>query len=233
VVLDAGLRAPYMCAIMATLSEPIAPESGATDACAATRGRPRAFDPDRALAAALRLFWQHGYEGTSLTALTEAMGITRPSLYACFGNKEALFRKALDLYEREKLAYVGAALAAPTAHEVAERLLRGVIVNLCNGNDPQGCLGVIATVACGAEAQSIRQEAIARGASAEAALIRRFVRAREEGDLPNEYDPLAMAQYLQTVLQGLSIKAGTGAPRETLERVIEVSLATWPRGAAA
>ena len=213
--------------------EPTVPEPTVPEVMGAPRGRPRQFCAETALAAALQVFWKRGYEGASMAELTEAMGITKPSLYACFGNKEALFRKALDLYEREKLAYVGAALAAPTAHEVAERLLRGVIVNLCNGNDPQGCLGVIATVACGAEAQSIRQEAIARGASAEAALIRRFVRAREEGDLPNEYDPLAMAQYLQTVLQGLSIKAGTGAPRETLERVIEVSLATWPRGAAA
>lgn len=220
-----------MCAIMATLLEPCAGDSGATEAC--TRGRPRAFDADRALAAALRLFWQHGYEGTSMTALTEAMGITRPSLYACFGNKEALFRKALDLYEREKLAYVGAALAAPTAREVAERLLRGVLRTHCGGTDPQGCLGVIATVACGVEAQSIRQEAIARGASAEAALIRRFVHAREEGDLPAQYDPQAMAQYLTTLLQGLAVKAGAGAPREALERVIAVSLETWPRGAAA
>src|SRR3954449_2107155 len=88
------------------------------------RGRPREFCVDGALAAALRVFWTKGYEGTSLTDLTEAMGVTRPSLYAAFGNKEALFRKALDLYEREKLAYVGEALKAPTSRGVAERLLR-------------------------------------------------------------------------------------------------------------
>src|SRR5437868_2033620 len=78
----------------------------------ACKGRPREFDIDEALAAALRVFWSKGYEGASLTDLTEAMGITRPSLYAAFGNKESLFRKALDLYEREKLAYVGEALKA-------------------------------------------------------------------------------------------------------------------------
>ena len=81
---------------------------------AAVRGRPREFDVEEALAAALHVFWEKGYEGASLTDLTEAMGITRPSLYAAFGNKEDLFKRALDLYEREKLAYVGASRARPT-----------------------------------------------------------------------------------------------------------------------
>src|SRR5947208_1983555 len=95
----------------------------------ACKGRPREFNVDEALAAALRVFWTKGYEGASLTDLTDAMGITRPSLYAAFGNKESLFHKALDLYEREKLAYVGEALAEPTARRVAEVLLRGAVVN--------------------------------------------------------------------------------------------------------
>ena len=92
------------------------------EAATVARGRPREFCVDEALSAALRVFWSKGYEGASMTDLTEAMGVTRPSLYAAFGNKEALFRKALDLYEHEKLAYVGAALEAPTARGVAERL---------------------------------------------------------------------------------------------------------------
>src|SRR5215216_1427212 len=92
-----------------------------------TRGRPREFCVDHALAQALRVFWSKGYEGTSLNDLTEAMGITRPSLYAAFGNKETLFRKALDLYEREKLDYIGKALAEPTARGVAEVMLRGAV----------------------------------------------------------------------------------------------------------
>ena len=79
------------------------------------RGRPREFCVEDALVSALTVFWSKGYEGTSLTDLTEAMGITRPSLYAAFGNKEALFRRALDLYQQEKLAYVRKALEQPTA----------------------------------------------------------------------------------------------------------------------
>src|SRR5213082_3312703 len=93
----------------------------------ACKGRPREFDIDEALAAALRVFWSKGYEGASLTDLTEAMGITRPSLYAAFGNKESLFRKALDLYEREKLAYMDEALKQPNARAVARHLLEGAL----------------------------------------------------------------------------------------------------------
>src|SRR6201995_4973571 len=101
-------------------------------------GRPREFDVEEALSAALKVFWRKGYEGASLTDLTEAMGITRPSLYCAFGNKEALFRKALDLYERDKLAYVERALEAPTARGVAERMLKGSLDLLTSSCDPNG-----------------------------------------------------------------------------------------------
>ena len=94
------------------------------EAIAPVRGRPREFCVDHALTQALGVFWSKGYEGASLTDLTEAMGITRPSLYAAFGNKESLFRKALDLYESEKMAYVGRALIQPTARLIAETMLR-------------------------------------------------------------------------------------------------------------
>lgn len=192
------------------------------------RGRPREFNPDDALAAALRVFWQRGYEAASMTELTEAMGITKPSLYACFGNKEALFRKALDLYERDKLAYVGMALEAPTARAVAERLLIGAVKTHCGEDDPHGCLGVISTVACGMESESIREHVKARRASSEAALTRRFEQAKAEGDLPGELDPQSLAQCLTTMLQGLSVKAQGGASREELEGIAQTLLAMWP-----
>jgi AcrR family transcriptional regulator len=198
--------------------------------CAATstRGRPREFDPEEALTAALRVFWQRGYEGASMAELTDAMGITKPSLYACFGNKEALFHKALELYEREKLCYTRTALEADTARGVAERLLRGALATHCGDSDPQGCLGIISSVACGTEAEPIRKEVIARRASSEAAVVRRFQRARDEGDLPDHVDPEALATYLTTVMQGLSVKAGAGASRDTLERIVDTTLAIWP-----
>src|SRR5713226_3358653 len=95
------------------------------DKSARSKGRPRAFDVDRALDRALHVFWQKGYEGASLSDLTKAMGINRPSLYAAFGDKEALFRKALDRYADGPASYVGEALKEPTGRAVAERLLRG------------------------------------------------------------------------------------------------------------
>jgi AcrR family transcriptional regulator len=192
------------------------------------KGRPREFDVDEALAAALRVFWRKGFEAASMTDLTEAMGITRPSLYAAFGNKEALFRKALDLYEREKLAYVETALAAPNARAVVERLLRGALEITTSSCDPKGCLGVISTVACSEYAPSIKEEVLARRASSEAALIGRFARAKDAGDLPPAVDPAGLARYVQAIMQGLAVQAAGGATREDLEQLIDTSLAVWP-----
>ena len=194
----------------------------------ATRGRPREFCVDGALAAALRVFWSKGYEGTSLTDLTEAMGITRPSLYAAFGNKEALFRKALDLYEHEKLEYVGRALAQPTARTVAEALLRGAIDNACSSEEPRGCLGVITSVACGAESASIREEVLERGKVAKRALIERFERAKSEGDIPPHVDVEALTGLLYAVVQGICVQAGSGATRDELGKLVDTGLAMWP-----
>lgn len=198
------------------------------DECIAIRGRPREFCVDEALASALGVFWSKGYEGASLTDLTEAMGITRPSLYAAFGNKEALFRKALDLYEREKLDYVRKALDAPTARGVAERLLRGGLQNQTSSCGPRGCLGVISSVACGAEAESIRQEVLARGVFAKRALIERMERAKAEGELLDRVDVEGLTGFLLAILQGMAVQAGAGATRADLERVIDTSLIAWP-----
>jgi AcrR family transcriptional regulator len=197
------------------------------DICS-TRGRPREFCVDAALTTALRLFWSKGYEGTSLTDLTEAMGITRPSLYAAFGNKESLFRKALDLYEREKLAYIGQALDKPTAREVARCLLEGSLANQCSASEPHGCLGVISSVACGPEAESIRAEVLERGRKGHKALIERFRRAHDEGDLPGHVDPEGLTKYVTAILQGMAVQAGAGASREDLQRLVDTTMAIWP-----
>ncbi|HEX4182869.1 MAG TPA: TetR/AcrR family transcriptional regulator [Caulobacteraceae bacterium] len=195
---------------------------------AAIRGRPREFDVEKALAAALRVFWSKGYEGASLTELTDAMGVTRPSLYAAFGNKEALFRKALDLYEREKLAYMSAALEAPTARGVAERLLYGALEMQISGSDPKGCLGVISSVACGSEAESIKAEVLKRRASSDAALLARMERAKAEGDLPDPMTADGMVRYLIAVLQGLCIQAGAEATPDQLRALVATTLELWP-----
>ncbi len=193
-----------------------------------SRGRPREFCVEDALAAALRVFWSKGYEGASLTELTEAMGITRPSLYAAFGNKEALFHKALDLYERDKQAYVSKALDAPTARGVAERLLHGALEMQTTGSDPKGCLGVISSVACGTEAESVRAEVIKRRQSSDAALLARMERAKAEGDLPDHMTAEGVVRYLSAVIQGLCIQAGSGASPDQLRSLVGTTLELWP-----
>ncbi len=183
---------------------------------------------DAALSAALGVFWSKGYEGASLSDLTEAMGVTRPSLYAAFGNKEALFRKALDLYEREKLAFMSAALEAPTARGVAERILTNALAMQTSSCGPRGCLNVISSVACGEEAASIKAEVVKRRASSEAALTQRFERARIDGDLSSDIEPSALVRYLMAVLQGMAVQAGSGVPRESLDRLVDTTLSLWP-----
>jgi len=199
-----------------------------TLACPATKGRPREFCLDEALAAALRVFWSKGYEGASMADLTEAMGITKPSLYAAFGNKEALFRKTLDLYEREKMAYVGQALAKPTARQVAEHMLRGSVENQTSSCEPRGCLGVISSVACGAEAESIRADVHERSKIAKAALVERMERAKAEGDLPDHVDIEALTGFLYALMQGMAVQAGAGATRADLDRLVDTSMLMWP-----
>ncbi|WP_347302235.1 TetR/AcrR family transcriptional regulator [Croceibacterium sp. TMG7-5b_MA50] len=192
----------------------------------ATRGRPREFDTDEALAAALRVFWSKGYDAASLTDLTEAMGITRPSLYAAFGNKEALFKQALDLYEAEKMAYVHAALEAPTARAVAERLLRGNIANITS--DCPGCLGVIATMTCNGDGAGIRDHIQCRAESSRQAIVARMQRGIDEGDFTVPIEAEAITRYLSAVFQGIAMQASQGVPREDLEKVADATLALWP-----
>jgi AcrR family transcriptional regulator len=193
---------------------------------AAVRGRPREFDVEEALASALRVFWEKGYDGASMTDLTDAMGITRPSLYAAFGNKEELFKRALDLYETEKLAYVKSALDAPTARGVAQRLLEGTIANITS--ECPGCLGVIASVSCRSPTSPIQKDVKALAQSTRNAMIERMQRAIDEGDFSAPVEAEAMTQYLMAVLQGMAVQAGAGIGRDQLELVAAATLTAWP-----
>ncbi len=191
-------------------------------------GRPRAFDMDEALDRALQVFWQKGYEGASLSDLTAAMGINRPSLYAAFGDKEALFRQALDRYREGHAGYLREALQESTARAVAERLLRGVVDLLTNPQTPPGCLMVQGALACGEAADPVRQELISRRAAGEAAIRQRFKRAKTEGDLPPDSNPADLARYIATVIHGLAVQSAGGASRAELLRVVKLVLRAWP-----
>jgi AcrR family transcriptional regulator len=193
------------------------------------KGRPREFDADEALDRALHVFWRQGYEGASLTDLTEAMGISRPSLYAAFGNKEDLFRRALDRYsETGPGAVQREALDQPTAKAVVERMLRGAAECLTDPDNPRGCLAVQGALSCGEAAESIKNELCGRRAAGEAALRARFERAKADGDLNADADPQALARFVVTVQQGMSVQAAGGASRDDLMAVAEMALKAWP-----
>jgi AcrR family transcriptional regulator len=191
-------------------------------------GRPREFDPDQALDIALQVFWRRGYEGASMADLTEAMGITKPSLYAAFGNKEELFRKALDRYVDGPGGYVQVALAKPTAREVVEHLLVEAADAVTDPDHPPGCLAVQGALSCGEAAESIKQELMTRRANGERNLRQRFERAIAEGDLSKEADAADLARYISAILQGMAVQAAGGASREQLRKIAHMTLRTWP-----
>jgi AcrR family transcriptional regulator len=188
-------------------------------------GRPREFDVDEALGRALDVFWRQGYEGTSLSDLTEAMGINRPSLYTAFGNKEQLFAQVVDRYLNGPAAYAAAALRLPRARDVVEALAYGAIELTA---DSRGCLNVRCAQACGPEADSIRQAAVERRKADEAALRRRLERARASGDLPPDASPADLARLVTTLTDGIAVQAASGASRSQLRRVVDTALRAWP-----
>jgi AcrR family transcriptional regulator len=195
-------------------------------------GRPREFDVDKALDLALQVFWRKGYEGASMADLTETMGITKPSLYSAFGNKEELFRKALDRYVDGPGGYFQVALAKPNARAVVEHLLYASADAVTDPNHPPGCLAVQGALSCGDAAESIKQELMSRRAKGEQDLRQRFERAIAEGDLPQDSDAADLAAYVSAILQGMAVQAAGGTTREQLRRIAEMALRTWPPGLA-
>jgi AcrR family transcriptional regulator len=190
-------------------------------------GRPRAFDNGKALDRAMLVFWRKGYLGTSLFDLTRAMGVNRPSLYAAFGNKASLFRKALDRYSKVPAVYLSEALREPTARAVVERLLHGVVDLLTDPRTPATCLWVHGALSCGD--LPLRKEFAAQRAAGQAELRTRLQRAIAQGDLPADADVDALARFVQTVNFGLTVQASTGATRRELLRVVATALQAWPK----
>src|SRR3989442_5508625 len=147
-------------------------------------GRTRQFDIDEALDQALEVFWARGYEGATLPELTRAMGINRPSLYAAFGNKEQLFRKALDRYQTGPMSFLTEALRKPTARAVVEAIFSGFVRMQRDRDKARGCLVVSGALASGEEAETVRRELARLRQAIVKALRERFERAVQDGDLP-------------------------------------------------
>jgi AcrR family transcriptional regulator len=191
-------------------------------------GRPRAFDPDKALEQAMRVFWERGYEGASLADLTKAMRINRPSMYSAFGNKEKLFRKVLERYAKDSASYVRDGLQEATARGAVEKILFDAADALSAPGKPRGCLLVQGALACGAESRGIQRELCARRAAGEAQIRQRLERANREGDLAAETKPAQLASYVVAVLNGMSVQAVSGASREKLRGIAERAMRAWP-----
>jgi AcrR family transcriptional regulator len=191
-------------------------------------GRPRAFSRDHALDAAMRVFWAHGYEGASLTLLTAAMGINRPSLYAAFGDKASLFRESVARYGTGPGRYVRRALGQPTARLVAQTLLLGAVHLATDPAHPGGCLWVQGALATGPDAAAIKADLSALRARGIQQVHARLDHARATGDLPPATDTEALTLYLISVMNGLSVQAAGGFTREQLHRVVDLALTHWP-----
>ncbi|EIG56801.1 AcrR family transcriptional regulator [Bradyrhizobium sp. JR4.1] len=187
-------------------------------------GRPREFDAETALDQAMEVFWRHGYEGATIAQLTEAMGINPPSLYACFGNKEGLLKAALDRYTKLRNVWMDEVVAAPTARDVAERMLMGIADKQTDPANPPGCLLVQGGIACGTGSESVPFELAARRAENEDQLRDRFIRAKAEGDLKPTSDPAALARYVSAVSVGMGVMASSGSDREALQQVASVAV---------
>lgn len=191
-------------------------------------GRPRGFDADEALERAMLVFWAQGYEGASLTDLTNAMGITKTSMYAAFGNKEELFRKALERYAEGPAAYAARALEEPTAREVATAFLAGSVAASTRPGCPAGCLGVQGSLVSGDAGRTVRDALAAWRDEGRLRLCDRFQRAVDEGDLPPNADPGLLARYVMTMANGIAVQAAGGAGRDELQQVVDAALRNWP-----
>ena len=196
-------------------------------------GRPREFDLDAALAAAEELFWRKGYDGTSLSDLTSAMGIFPPSFYFAFKSKERLFEDVLERYMSGHMAYVGEALNAPTARAVAERLLYGMADSLTDPSCPPGCLAINNSMPAAGTQHPVRLKLAELRRELQAMLKSRFMRGVEDGDLCGDADPEALARFILTVGWGMGIEAQSGATRDQLRVTVALTLKAWPESLAA
>lgn len=196
-----------------------------------TIGRPRGFDRDAALLAAMRTFWKQGYEGTSVQDLVTAMGVNKPSLYSTFGCKEEIFREAIELYDRlEGRATTQSLAEAKTARDAVETMLLANARAYTVTEGPRGCMIVLSSLLGAPENEGVRAFLAKNRLDGEMALRARLTRGVAEGDLAPSADLDQLAAFYTTVLEGLSIQARDGASAEKLNMIIEAAMLAWPTG---
>lgn len=187
-------------------------------------GRPRAFDEETVLDRATETFWRYGYEGASMSVLTSAMGINRPSLYATFGSKEQLFRRIFARYHEKQVGTAKAALDKPTARAAIEAFLRASADGLTATDHPLGCLSIQGGLSCSPENTAISEILATGRAATEAAIEERMLRAAAEGDLPAGMDARALARFVMALSEGHAVHAAAGAGRAELHASVDIAL---------
>lgn len=192
------------------------------------RGRPKCFNEQRALEKAMLLFWQYGYEATSISDLTHALGITAPSLYSSFGDKAGLFEKCLDYY----LAHEACAIdqifdQAKTAKIAMGLYLRENLKSLVQTHKPKGCMLVVSTMNCSTANREIQQHLLEKRYITKSKIYQRLEQGQIAGDIPQWTDLAAMTDFYVTLLQGMTIQARDGATIQQLEKVVQTAIKTW------
>ncbi|MGM9491933.1 TetR/AcrR family transcriptional regulator [Ideonella sp. YS5] len=197
------------------------------------RGRPLSFDREAALEAAMHVFWEYGYEGATIAELTGAMGITPPSLYTAFGDKEHLFWEAIERYVDGPGSGVPRALAEePTARGAIERLLREAAHEQTRSSHPKGCMVAMATMNCTVASAHVQAAMAKRRSAAEAGIRERIARGVREGELPPDTDAASLARLFSAVYGGMSIQAKDGATKAQLLATVEAAMRAWPEAPA-
>src|SRR5580704_18594067 len=193
------------------------------------RGRPREFDPEKALQKAMRLFWSRGYDAISMADLRAELGITQASLYAAFGSKEQLFREAVDLYRRTANSSTVRALATGrTAREAVETMLLAAVDALTAPGTPGGCLIVLGATNCAPENRAVQDYLSSVRRQICGAILGRLRKGQRDGDLPKAAPISALASYYGTVLHGLALQSRDRVSRKALTHVAKIAMASWP-----
>jgi len=187
-------------------------------------GRPIGFDKDAALEAAMLLFWERGYEGTSMADLTQAMGLNPSSIYAAFGDKHTLFQLVVKRYMELRAQYAVRALEEPTLERFIRALFENTVAFLTTPGHPPTCMTLAGAVGCSLDATPARDLMTAIRKQNQAALKERLLKARKSGELPKEINVEDYARYLSTIVAGLSIQAANGSTKTELNRTAQMAL---------
>lgn len=188
-----------------------------------SRGRPKKFDFEEASERALELFWTQGFEGTSISDLSEALNMNRPSIYASFGNKDTLFKLSLKRYTSNQLQFIDAAIAKPTLNEVVDMLFKSEIALLTEHEMPRGCLLVQAAASCSKESESMKELLNNQRKAIEAKLRKRIQLAQLKKDFSMQQSPSVLAKSIMAIYEGISIQAASGSAKAELLNVAELS----------